>query len=350
MKLSEFQQELQRLHIDAALFLTNEQKRDLAIEYLTQTRVDFGALIVPATSEPSLIIPGYEYHRIKRIAPVNVVQANPITDIIKKAVGKAKTLGINEQMLTVAEQQQLNKLLDAKHIPISEIVNELRLTKTNKELKLLQEAADIGCEIVNSCIERFTRFKTEQEAATFLRAKTAGAGCDLSFPPIVASGPNGATPHHIPTGKMHKGFVVIDFGVRHKGYCSDMTRTIYLGKPSQQEKKVYELLLSAQSWGVKQVKPGVNVIGLQNAVTKKLGQYGKYFIHRLGHSVGMEVHDIMTAAMIAKPVLQQGMLWTIEPGIYIPNKFGMRIEDTVAVTKRGCEVLTRKTSKDLFTA
>ncbi len=346
MKLSEFQKELQRAKIDAALFLNSEAKTDLAIEYFTGTHIDYGALVVPARKEPFLVIPGFEAARIKSVSSVKVIEPKgTVSDTIRAALKGVKRIGINEQVLSVAEAKRVKTL--GKLVPVNETVDALRMTKTAKELKLLQEAADIGCEIIDSCIARFAHFRTEQEVATFLRAKTSDAGCELSFPAIVASGPNAAFPHHTPSDKLHQGFVVLDFGVRHHGYCSDMTRTIYLGTPSAKEIDTYESLLDVQEWAVQQVKPGVDALTLEKQVAKKLGAWGKYFVHRLGHSVGLQVHDVMTHAMRAKPVLRSGMLWTIEPGIYVPKKFGMRIEDTLAVTDDGNRVLTEKTPKDL---
>lgn len=346
MKLREFQEELRRAKIDAALFLNSEAKTDLSIEYFTGTHIDYGALVVPARKEPFLVIPGFEAARITKIAPVKVITPKKsVSETIRDALKGAKTIGINEQLLSVAEAKRVKTL--GKLVPVSEMVNELRMTKTDTELKRLQEAADIGCDIINDCIDTFARFTTEEEVARYLRMKTIDAGCELSFPAIVASGANAAFPHHIPGGKLHRGFVVLDFGVRHKGYCSDMTRTVFLGTPNAAEIETYETLKDAQEWAIGRVKPGINAHTLEQQVTKKLGTFGKYFIHRLGHSVGLQVHDVMTPAMVKKPILRERMLWTIEPGIYMQGKFGMRIEDTVVVTAQGNRVLTKKTSKDL---
>jgi Xaa-Pro aminopeptidase len=348
MKLREFQEELQRLKLDAAVFLTNEQKHDLSIDYFTQTRIDYGAFVVPARKEPFLLIPGFEYARIKESAPVRVVEAKKrLSDELKAWLGNAKRIGINEDLLSVSEEQRLKKALKTKLIPVASAIGKLRLTKTPAELKLLKQAANIGCEIINECVDRFSRFKTEQEVDRFLRTRTIEAGCGLSFPPIVASGPAAAFPHHVPGGKLKRGLVVLDFGVRYKGYCSDMTRTIAYGKPTAQEREAYENLLAVQEWAIAQMKPGTNAQKLETRVTRKLGSYGKYFIHRLGHSVGLQVHDVMTPEMSAKPVMKQGIVWTVEPGIYVPGKFGMRIEDTVMLTEDGCTVLTKNTPKRL---
>jgi Xaa-Pro dipeptidase len=351
MKLREFQEELQRLKLDAAVFLTNEQKHDISIDYFTTTRIDYGAFVVPAHKEPFLLIPGFEYARIKENAPARVVEAKKhLAEELKARLRNVKRIGINEDVLSVNEEQRLKKALKAKFLPIAEIVGELRLTKTPAELKLLKQAANIGCEIINECIAKFQHFKTEQEVDTFLRKRTIEAGCELSFPPIVASGPAAAFPHHVPGGKLKRGLVVLDFGVRYKGYCSDMTRTVAYGIPNTQEREAYEKLLQVQEWAVSQMKPGTNAQKLEQAVTKNLGRYGKYFIHRLGHSVGLRVHDVMTPTLSEKPVLREGMLWTVEPGIYVPGKFGMRIEDTVALTEDGCTVLTNNTPKRLHTS
>ncbi len=350
MKLREFQEELRRRHINAALFLNSEQKQDLAIEYFAQTHIDYGALVVPARDTPFLLIPGFEYARIKHIAPIAVKEAKRrLLEDVRTHLGKITTIGVNEELLSLQEAKAVRATLKARLVPVAAIANELRLTKTDKEIIHIRKACAIGCEIINECIDRFGRFKTEKDVEVFLRKRTIDAGCTLSFPPIVASGPHAAFPHHLPGSKLCKGTVVLDFGVRLHGYCSDMTRTIAYGTPNNREREAYELLRDVQEWAVRRVKPGINFQKLQDDVSARLGPYKKYFIHRLGHSVGLHVHDVMTRAMIKKSVLREGMVWTVEPGIYVPGKFGMRIEDTVVVTEAGYEVLTARTPKEFIT-
>lgn len=350
MKLREFQSVLQRKRIDAALFLnTSDRKQDPALEYFAQLPVDAGALVVPADKEPFLLISGFEYARIRRAAPVKVVEAKgSLIEALKGSLKGAKRIGVNEQFFSLLEAKRLKQVSNAAVVPLADAVNALRLTKTEKEVALIRKACLIGCEIMNECIDEFSRFRTEEDVDRFLRTRTLEVGCELSFPPIVASGGHAAVPHHVPNGRLAKGFVVLDFGVRKDGYCSDMTRTIYIGgSPTPREREAYEILLKAQEWGVRQVRHGIDEQKLERDVARKLGAYKRRFIHRLGHSVGLQVHDAMSSSMNDNPVLRENMVWTVEPGIYVPDRFGMRIEDTVLVTRRGCEVLTKNTPKHL---
>lgn len=346
MKIKEFQKILRQKKIDAAVFLNREQKQDPALQYFSQTQVDHGILVVPSKKPAFLVIPGFDYGRIKKISPIKVVGVDKsMHETLKQKIGRVKRIGINEHIMSISEAKRIRKAIKAKLVPVSDIVSGLRLEKTKKEIALLEKSCQIACKIMNECISKLAKFKTEQEAAAFLQKKAIDNGCELAFNPIVASTANAAFPHHTPAGKLKKGFVIIDFGVKHKGYCSDITRTVYLGKPSEKEREVYEMVLKAQEWAVINTKQGRSIEVLEHKVTKKLGKYGKNFIHRLGHSVGVQVHDAEQSKKRKKHVLKQGMCWTIEPGIYVSGSFGIRIEDTIIVEKTGCRVLTAKTNK-----
>jgi len=348
MKLKELQEFLRTEKLDAALFVTYEYKDDAALRYLAQTPVDTGALIVPDSGQPELLIPGFEYDRIKRIAPVKTVCASRWFETIVKRLGHAKDIGINGDIFAVSEQRVFKHMKRGiRFIDISDSIAELRVRKTPAELKLTAESCTIACEIMDDCINKLGRFKTEQDVARFLIQKTVAADCELAFPPIVASGPNAATPHHLPASKLHPGFCVIDFGVRWNGYCSDMTRTAFMGKPTRKEQEAYELLLHVQTHALDKLLPDVDYGLISRQAQRELGPWGRYFIHRLGHSVGLWVHDVVPRSMWERIVLDEGMVWTVEPGIYVPKKFGMRIEDTAVVTDDGHRVLTEKTPKEL---
>src|SRR5262249_31721698 len=168
---------------------------------------------------------------------------------------------------------------------------------------------------------------------------------------IIASGKRSALPHGRATGaRIGKGFVVCDFGVILAGYCSDMTRTLHVGEPSRAARSFYRAVLEAQQAALSVVRPGIST-GEVDAVARKLlkkSGLAKYFTHSTGHGVGLEIHEAPRVAAGQKEILEPGMVITIEPGAYLPGKWGVRIEDMVAVTERGCEVLT-PTSKELIT-
>ena len=174
-------------------------------------------------------------------------------------------------------------------------------------------------------------------------ARKAGAE-QMSFPTIIAGGTRSALPHGRASDNSipGRGFVVCDFGVILAGYCSDMTRTVHVGLPATAAREAYEAVREAQQAAVEAVRPGVTVGEIDGAARKLLQnkRLGKFFTHSTGHGVGLEIHEAPRVAAGQKEVLQPGMVITIEPGIYTPGKWGVRIEDTVVVTETGCEILT----------
>lgn len=190
---------------------------------------------------------------------------------------------------------------------------------------------------------------TEIELRDFILGEIKRRGLKPSFPPIVTSGKNaGSDIHPQPTDKKLSGFVIIDLGVKVNGYCSDMTRTIFVGTPSVEQKKVYDLVLKSEEMGINEVKSGVYAYRIDEVCRKNLGRYAKYFIHMTGHGVGKLIHENPKLYFkITKPILAESMVITVEPGIYIKNKLGIRIEDTILVTKKGSVILT-KSSKNLI--
>lgn len=185
---------------------------------------------------------------------------------------------------------------------------------------------------------------TEKEMAEAIRGIYAAHGCSgVSFPPICGFGAHAADPHHdnddtpLEAGQC----VLIDVGGVYQDYCSDMTRTFFTGEPSEEERKVYELVRQAQAAAEALVKPGVRLCDIDAAARDLITEagYGPYFNHRLGHFIGLEDHEAGDVSAVNENVVTPGMCFSIEPGIYLPGKFGVRIEDLVLVTEDGCEVL-----------
>jgi Xaa-Pro aminopeptidase len=229
------------------------------------------------------------------------------------------------------------------------LVADLRMVKDADELALIERAALLGCELFDELLPAFESGVPEIAIAARLEfaARTRGAE-GMSFETIVASGPRSALPHgHATTAKLPRnGFVTLDFGVILNAYCSDMTRTVHLGKVSRDERFAYDAVLEAQQAAVEAVKPGATCGEVDEAARGVLREAGldEYFTHSTGHGVGIEIHE---APRIAKAIaegqeteLVPGMVVTIEPGIYIAGKFGIRIEDMVVVTDRAQRVLT----------
>jgi Xaa-Pro aminopeptidase len=209
----------------------------------------------------------------------------------------------------------------------------------------------LGATLFDRALEVIRPGVREAEVAAEMEyaARKAGAQ-EMSFTTIIASGERSALPHGrasraaIPA----QAFVVCDFGVILSGYCSDMTRTVYVGRPSAEARGVYQAVKQAQQVAVDTVRPGISVGEVDRAARKSLHKSGlaKYFTHSTGHGVGLEIHEAPRVAAGQTEILRPGMVITIEPGVYVPGKWGVRIEDMVVVTEHGCEVLT-PTSKEL---
>lgn len=262
-------------------------------------------------------------------------------------------IGIDAAHLTVAERNAYAKPLPskAKLIAAPPIVERMRMIKDPNEVARIRAACHLGAALFDRLLEVARPGVSESEVAGELEFAARRLGADqMSFPTIIAGGARSALPH----GRASqvalplRGFVVCDFGVILTSYCSDMTRTLHLGRPSKESRRVYEAVLEAQQAALDTVKPGVNVGKVDSAARKWLQKQGlgKHFTHSTGHGVGLEIHEAPRIAAGQQETLRPGMVITIEPGVYLPGKFGIRIEDTVVVTDSGCEVLT-PCSKDL---
>ena len=230
--------------------------------------------------------------------------------------------------------------------PLKEpIVSDLRMVKDTDELDRITAAAALGNRLFDAILPHIQPGIPETEIAASLEffARSMGAEA-MSFETIVASGPRSALPHGRATARMtpRNGFVTLDFGVILKGYCSDMTRTVCIGKPGRAERSAYDAVLKAQQAAVAAVRPGATCGEVDEAARSVLKKAGldEYFTHSTGHGVGLEIHEPPRIARDQKKELQPGMVITIEPGVYMPGRFGIRIEDMVVVTEKGGKVLT----------
>jgi Xaa-Pro aminopeptidase len=229
---------------------------------------------------------------------------------------------------------------------------ELRMVKDSDELLLMEKAAHLGCRLFDAVLPHIEAGVPETEVAATLEFFARSLGAEgMSFETIVASGKRSALPHGRATEEKlpRNGFVTLDFGVILNGYCSDMTRTVHLGKPGHEEQLAYEAVLEAQEAAVAAVRVGATCSEVDEAARKMLRKAGlaKYFTHSTGHGVGMEIHESPRVAAKQEQILKPGMVITIEPGIYIEGKFGIRIEDMVEVTETGARILT-PTPKDMI--
>jgi len=217
--------------------------------------------------------------------------------------------------------------------------------KSTREIKLLKKAADITNDIFRCVSKKVKPGVRESEIVAETEAIIKKKGLKRSFPTIVASGPNAAKPHAKVTERKIKtnDVVVFDFGVIYKGYHSDMTRTIIVGKIDRKLKLLYQTVKKAQKVAIEKVRSGIKASDLAREAhdfMRKKG-FGKYILHTLGHGIGMKVHEAPKLSEKNRHILKKNMVCTIEPGLYIKNKGGIRIEDMVLITEKGCQVLTR---------
>lgn len=261
-------------------------------------------------------------------------------------------LGFEESYLTVAEFRGFEAKLKAELVSFGGEIQALRECKEEYELSRMRKAQEITDAAFAEVCKRIREGMTEKElAAELIYCLLKNGGEGLSFDPIVVSGPNTSLPHGVPgERKLQKGdFITMDFGVLYQGYCSDMTRTVALGYATEEMKKVYDTVLQAQLAGIAVTRPGVPGKEIDGAARKVISDagYGAYFGHGYGHCLGMEVHESPNCNSRGEKIMEVGMVSSAEPGIYLPGKFGVRIEDVVVFTPDGCEILT-KSPKNLI--
>jgi Xaa-Pro aminopeptidase len=354
-----------------ALVLTS---KDANFAYATGQAILDGILVIFPEKKPVLFISPLEKQKDSRFSYASL---KTFDQDFKKVLRNAKAVGINESFLPVSLYKKVRKALrkGAKTVDVYAALERMRRIKTAREQAAITEACDITCDILNDLITllRTQRhlFATEGDIRKFLKTRTAGAGCELAYEPIVASGRRGAIPHYFGDKKLVEGFLIIDFGVRVNGYCADVTRTVYLGTPSEKERQAYALVLACQEacislvkekWlaakaggtgkkgkqrmkGAKNNGKGLQAKDVYACAVQALGKDAKYFTHGLGHGLGLRIHELPNLKKDSEDVLEEGMAFTIEPGIY-PGPFGIRIEDDILL-KGGVRVLTKGVTKRL---
>ena len=254
-------------------------------------------------------------------------------------------LGFEENYLTVAELMGYEKDLNAPLVPMNSAISAFRQIKEPYELERMRVAQQITDRAFTEILTRIREGMTEKElAAELIYCLLKNGGEGLSFEPIVISGPNTSLPHGVPgERKLQKGdFITMDFGVLYQGYCSDMTRTVALGYATEEMKKVYDTVLQAQLAGIAASAAGKKGSEVDAAARKVIADagYGPYFCHSYGHSIGMECHEMPSCSPNCHEIIRENMVCSAEPGIYLPGKFGVRIEDLVVFRDGGCENLT----------
>ncbi|MFA5857489.1 MAG: aminopeptidase P family protein [Elusimicrobiota bacterium] len=233
-------------------------------------------------------------------------------------------------------------------IPVEDctkVIREIRSVKDSVEAGFIRTAGRIADKVFTEWTRTFFRAgKTEHELAKELDTLILSYYCIPAFETIIASGPNSAYPHHVPGKRKIRENepVILDFGVKYQGYCCDLTRTVFIGKLNKLFNKLYKVVDTAYNAGIESVRPSIPAKNVDTAVRQVVEHsgYGKRFIHGTGHGVGLEVHEAPTVSAKSADLLVKGNVITVEPGVYIPNRGGVRIENTVIITKTGCKRLT----------
>lgn len=353
MKLRELQDYLDKNNIDLALFF-NLTNSDPNLFYFCQLQnLSFACLAVPKNKKPVLFVSSLDYERAKSeskliVECIKEKLSDSLIKFFKKEDIKIGKIAVNKSNLIVNDFKLLKKnFRKTKFFDISNFVLRLRTQKTEKEIGYITKACRITDKAMAEVIENFNKFKTETQVEAELDFLAKKEFADIAFKTIVASGKNSAFPHHETKNRpLQKGFCIIDFGVKYKGYCSDITRTIYIGKPKKSEIELYNLLLRSQLAAIDKIKENVSCSIIDKQARETLGKYKKLFIHGLGHGVGIEAHELPNISYRSKDKLSKNMVFTVEPGIYFPHRFGIRIEDDVLTAKK-TKILT-KTNKDLI--
>ena len=341
-------EKLQRLlpdDIDAAIIISSVNRR-----YFTGFKSSAGVLAV--TKDQAIFIIDFRYIEAakKNIIGCDVVLQNSLYGQLKDFFSEngVKNVAVESGYMTLAEFSSFQKALSAVNIysdnRLNDLIDNLRKIKSRDELYKIRQAQDLTDEafthILNYIHPGISELEVALELEFYIRKRGAGTAFDF----IAISGEKTSMPHGVPSEKIIKRgeFVTMDYGAAVDGYCSDMTRTIAVGEVCEEQKRIYEITLEAQLKAISAIKSGVKYKEIDEIARKIIyssGYKGK-FGHGLGHSVGLEIHEMPAFNMTCCDVTEPGVVITVEPGIYLEGKFGCRIEDMVYITEKGCIDLT----------
>ncbi len=273
------------------------------------------------------------------------------TDVYRKAIKTldldGKKIGVEPLAMRIVEYRYLQAVAPKAIFPdATEAIASLRIRKDESEIAAMRKAAEIAQKALEATLPKIKIGVSEKEIASELVMQLLKHGSDSPFPfqPIVSGGPNSANPHATPTERMLKegDLLVIDWGATYQGYVSDITRTFAIGEIDDECRNIHEITQAANAAGRAAAKPGLPASVVDIAARKVIEDagYGKYFTHRTGHGLGMEAHEAPYMRADNERILEEGMAFTVEPGIYLPKRNGVRVEDDMVITKDGAESLT----------
>ena len=342
-RISRLRQKFSNYKIDSLVIFNRSN-----IRYLSGFTGSEGVLLINSDKTRLLIDGRYTTQACRETTGIQIIEYKDKIEGIIQAIKKLKLkrVGFEADSITVEMYNQLtNRFRQGVFVALTDELKLIRAYKDATEIALLKKAAEISSSAILSVIGQIKPGCTEKELALQLEFNARKYGADgLAFEAIVAAGENSALPHAQPTDrKIKKGdFIVIDFGVKYKGYCSDETCTIAIGKLTDRQKNAYQIVKDAHNRALAMIKANVPVADIDHCARSIFGKkYGRYFVHGTGHGVGLEVHEAPRLSSNSKDVLKPQMVVTVEPGLYIPGLWGIRIEDTVLVKENSCEKFTK---------
>lgn len=357
-RVKQLKAKLRRKKIDAILVCQPHNRRYLS----GYTAMDHdisessGALLIPARGKGYLLTDfRYQLQAEKEARNMEVMlYPKGLLTLLKKLLFKLdiKTLGFEDHYTLHRNALVMQESLAKKNIsitPLTGLIEKMRLIKDEEEIALIRKSVRLNEEVFQEVFEQLSPKQTELDVALLIEQTMRKKGAEAaSFESIVASGPNGALPHAVPSAeRIRKNqCLTIDMGLILDGYCSDMTRNLVVGKPDKKYKKLHRLVRKAQLAGIKAIRSGATCKEVDKVARDIIAAqgYGKYFGHGLGHGVGLAVHEAPRLSSRSKMKLKPGMIVTVEPGVYIPDWGGIRLENMVVVRKDGCENLNSDTT------
>lgn len=305
-------------------------------------------LVVPSSGEPVLFVPELEEPRVEpgsfELRPWG--EADEPVELATSILTNPSLVAVGDHMWSVFLTRFIDEWPHTSWIPASEVTSELRMRKDAEEVELLRQAGHAVDRVMAQVPDEVVFIgRTEADVARDLAEMIVEEGHDVAEFTIVAAGANGASPHHEPGDRVIEegDLVVCDYGGRWKGYYSDSTRTFVAGDPSEEQTAVHQAVLAASEAGREAVTPGTPCQEIDRAARSVIHDagFGDFFIHRTGHGIGLEVHEHPYLVDGNTRLLEPGMTFSVEPGIYLPDRFGVRIEDIVVCTDNGIESLNR---------
>jgi Xaa-Pro aminopeptidase len=352
MRIERIKEKLKEKNIDLALIFSIKEEPDTHLFYFTGYS-GIGVLSILKDKSPFLLVPDMEYEKAKKtVNGIKIFKTEKkkrlletLSLLLEKEKATIKKIGIDETSCPVYLYKKLKKAFKSRFVDVDPLFFEVRSIKDESELKKIRKACEITDSVIKKIISNF-KFKEENELKLFIEEEIRKQNAELAFPPIVASAEGSSQPHYNSSKKIKKGFLMIDLGAKYEGYCADMTRMLYIGKPTKKEISDYSLILNTVLTCEKEIKEKKKFSSLYALALKTLGEKSEFFTHGLGHGLGLDIHECPSVTADEKSSIKENIPFTIEPGTYFPNKYGIRIEDTVVLKNKKLEILT-KSRKEL---